>query len=60
MNTLKHKVDAWLPITKSVLQNITRDLPIIFINEFETTLFSAAFSLVFHGFLSREINNYYR
>nr|XP_022334289.1 uncharacterized protein LOC111131174 isoform X2 [Crassostrea virginica] len=51
MKRLKHKADTRLPITKTILHSIIQILPIICTNAFEATLFSAAFSLAFHGFL---------
>jgi hypothetical protein len=51
MGRLKYKADSRLPITKPVLQDIIRILPLVCTNAFETNLFSAAFSLAFYGLL---------
>ena len=47
----RHTADSRLPITKSILTKIFQVLPSICRNDFESSLFAAAFSLAFHGLL---------
>ena len=47
----RHTADSRLPITKSILTKIFQVLPCICRNDFESSLFAAAFSLAFHGLL---------
>ena len=48
---VEKRVDARLPITPSLLSRITEVLPTVCSSMFEASLFSAAFSLAFFGFL---------
>ena len=49
MKRLRHTADSRLPITKTILAGILRVLPCICRNDYECALFSAVFSLAFHG-----------
>lgn len=49
MKRLNHNSDTRLPITKDLLEKIILVLPTTCTNSYETSLFSAAFSLAFHG-----------
>ena len=47
----RHTADSKLPITKRILTKIFQVLLCICRNDFESSLFAAAFSLAFHGLL---------
>lgn len=51
LSKLNPKKDRRLPITPSVLRTLLHRLPFVCKSLYESKLFSAAFSLAFHGFL---------
>lgn len=51
LKRIAHTQDCRLPITKQLLQDIIAILPSVCTNNYETLLFSAAFTTAFHGFL---------
>ena len=48
---MKHTKDTRLPITKQLLQDIISILPRLCFSNYETILYSAAFSIAFYGLL---------
>ena len=51
LKRMKHTKDTRLPITKQLLQDIISILPRVCFNNYETMLYSAAFSIAFYGLL---------
>ena len=51
MKRLKNQADTRLPITPFLLSKVVTTLPVICFNMYESTLFIAAFTLAFFGFL---------
>ena len=50
MKRSKHSKDARLPITLEILNKILNRLPVVCTSPYEALLFSAAFSMAYHGF----------